>query len=202
MLTIFLKRSTYIVFFAFTSFIQACGRQTSVSDDFEYAVIQTINAFGDKNEHTLNKLIHKDVGLAVIFRNGVFDHYLLTDSINFNQPVPDYLPYPTIKKQVPALNYSDLPIFSCDSLQWNKHGLFSDTAQSDGKLLQTALNLIAYRGDTIEKQEIESMKALKNNSRRIILAADRDEELIFTLTLISGKWYLTGIDRAATDCSA
>ncbi|MFC3196433.1 hypothetical protein ACFOET_02280 [Parapedobacter deserti] len=171
-------------------------------ENFETTVWKVIHAFQDRDTATLNGLISEKIKLAVLYRIGVFDEYVLIDSIDFEQPMPDYLGYPDIVAVPDSVHYTELPVYDCGELVWDKTGLFADTTRSDDKLAQTALNLVKYRGDSIPEAELARFRNLAQQSRRIVLAGHEDEELIFNLTLIADKWYLTLIDRVTTDCSA
>lgn len=179
------------------------GRNSPVEpENFETTVWKVIHAFHDRDTATLNGLISEKIGLAVVYRIGVFDEYVLIDSIDFEQPIPDYLGYPDVVTVPDSVHYAELPIYDCGELIWDKTGLFADTTRSDDKLAQTALNLVKYRGDSIPEADLIRFRNLAPQSRRIVLASNDDEELIFNLTLIADKWYLTLIDRVTTDCSA
>ncbi len=90
----------------------------------------------------------------------------------------------------------------CDSENWYKIGLYCDTTQRDDLLSKTALNLNKYRDENIPIKTIQDFKILESKSRRIVLIDNEDGELIFYITLINNKWYLTILDRVSSDCSA
>lgn len=185
-----------------TVLVAACSPQTT-DDNFESTVAQVIEAFRVQDDSMLNALISQEAGLTVIYRMGVFDQYEWTDGIDFEKPIPSYFPYPRFAAtQDTVLTYETLPEFDCGSMTWDKTGLFCDTTQQDNKLSQTALNLIAYRGDTIPQTEVRRFQQLEEHSRRVVWANNGDDELIFNLTWIGNRWYLTLIDRVTTDCSA
>lgn len=173
-----------------------------ITDDYETTIIKIIDAFRRQDDSTVNSLISKEVGLAVIYRTGVFDVYTIIDSIHFEQPVPTYFPYPQDMPIADSLDHGDLPSFDCGDMLWNKTGLFSDTTQRDNRLLQTAQNLINYRGDSISVTDIRRFQEIGQHSRRVILASNTTESLIFNLIRINNRWYLALIDRVTTDCSA
>lgn len=181
--------------------ISACAPD-AVDDSFESTVVKVIEAFRAQDDSTLNTLISPEAGLTIIYRMGVFDQYDRTDAIDFERPIPAYFPYPSLTLLADTLIYETLPEFDCGTLAWNKTGLFADTTQQDNKLSQTALNLVTYRGDSIPQTEIQQFQQLETHSRRIVWANDTDNELIFNLTRIGDRWYLTLIDRVTTDCSA
>lgn len=178
----------------------SCSAQKK-SDNLENTIIKVVKAFKEKDASTLNELISKENGLITLYRRGVFDQYEKTKIVDFENPVPEYLPYFDFSTDL-KLSFESLPTFDCDNVKWNKIGIFCDTTKIDNLLSNTAKNLNKYRNDNISKKEIESFEKLEKNSHRIILSDGKEGELIFYLTLIDGKWYLTIIDRVTTDCSA
>jgi len=65
----------------------------------------------------------------------------------------------------------------------------------------TAINLTRYREDKISNETIVKFKEIESNSHRIVLIDKEGGVLIFYLTLIDNKWYLTVLDRVSGDCS-
>jgi hypothetical protein len=117
-----------------------------------------------------------------------------------NIPVPKYLPFPEI---IPSLKIKKekLPKYSCKYEKWNKIGLYVDTAITDHLLSKTAKNLKKYRDDKISQETINNFIQLENISHRVVMVDIRGNDLIFYLTLIDNKWYLTVLDRVSSDCS-
>ena len=171
------------------------------SSELEITIIQVVKAFKEKDEKTLNNLILKEKGLIVLFRRGVFDEYSKTDKIDFNNPVPEYLPYSDFSTDY-KLTFDSLPVIDCNTMKWSKNGLFCDTTTIDNLLSTTARNLKKYREDNIPELEIKAFEKLEKSSRRIVLSDNDGGELIFYLTLINDKWKLTILDRVSSDCSA
>ncbi|WP_319502597.1 hypothetical protein [uncultured Draconibacterium sp.] len=171
------------------------------SDRLDNSIIEIIKAFDSKNSDKINQYIHPDYGLIVLFRMGVFDEYQKTSKFDFKNPVPDYLPYFPFKMNL-NIKYQELPAFDCDSEKWSKTGLFCDTTLIDNLLSKTAINLNEYREDNIPNETIKEFKRMESKSHRIVLVDNEEGELIFYVTLINKKWYLTILDRVSSDCSA
>ena len=72
----------------------------------------------------------------------------------------------------------------------------------DNLLSETAINLNKNREENIPTETIEEFKKVESKSRRIVLIDSEGGELIFYITLINKKWYLTIFDRVSSDCSA
>jgi hypothetical protein len=181
-----------------------CGMLFSCNtngNDFEKTIIKVVKAFKEKDALTLNGFINNEEGLIVIFRRGIPDEYLKTDKIDFKKPVPEYLPYSDFSPDY-KIKYQSLPIYDCNSMKWSKSGLYCDTINRDFLLSTTARNLEANKGIKVPDEEIQKFVELENRSRRIVLTDKDGGELIFYLTMIDKKWYITILDRVTSDCSA
>lgn len=171
------------------------------SDNLENSIIELIKAFDSKDSDKINQYIHPDYGLIVLFRRGVMDEFEKTDKIDYKNPVPEYLPYFPFKLDL-KIKYQTLPTYDCGSEKWNKTGLYCDTTKRDNLLSKTALNLNEYRDENIPNEIIQDFKSIESKSHRIVLIDNEGGELIFYITLIDNKWYLTILDRVSSDCSA
>jgi hypothetical protein len=87
-------------------------------------------------------------------------------------------------------------------MKWSKVGLYCDTTKLDTLLSSTAKNLKKWREDDIPDLKIKSFEELEKKSKRIVISDKEGGELVFYLTLIDNKWYLTILDRVTSDCSA
>lgn len=171
------------------------------ANDFDETIITVVKAFKEKDASTLNDLINNDIGLIILFRRGIPDEYEKTDKIDFEQPIPGYLPYSDFSTDY-QIKYQSLPLFDCNSMKWSKSGLYCDTIHIDHLLSTIALNLEANKGVTVPESDIEKFIDIENKSRRIVLSDEDGGELVFYLTMIDDKWYLTILDRVTSDCSA
>ena len=96
------------------------------SDKLDLSIIQIIKAFDTKDSNLINRYIYPDYGLIVLYRRGVMDEYEKMNKFDFNNPVPEYLPYFPFKIDL-NIRFQDLPKFDCDSEKWSKTGLYCDT---------------------------------------------------------------------------
>lgn len=171
------------------------------SDKLDKSIIEIIKAFDSKDADKINQYIHPHYELIVLFRRGIMNEFEKTDKIDYKNPVPEYLPYFPFKIDL-KIKYQTLPAFDCGSEKWSKIGLYCDTTQRDDLLSKTALNLNEFRNENIPIETIQDFKIIESKSRRIVLIDNESGELIFYITLIDNKWYLTILDRVSSDCSA
>lgn len=170
------------------------------SDKLDNSIIDIIKAFNSKDSDKINRYIHPDYGLIILFRRGVMDEFEKTYKIDYKNPVPEYLPYFPFKLDL-KIKYQTVPTYDCDLEKWSKIGLYCDTTLRDDLLSKTALNLNEYRDENIPIEKVLDFKTIESKSRRIVLIDNEGGELIFYITLINNKWYLTILDRVSSDCS-
>jgi hypothetical protein len=171
------------------------------TDVFEETVYKVIEAFENKDQKAIDQLTSSRYGTTLIYRIGAFNEYKITDRIYLDKPVPEVYAYPSFSSNL-KLQYEELPKFSCEVNEWNKYGLYCDTIAKNTLLSDTPMYLNKYRGDTIPEGDIKFFKDIESNSRRVVLSGKDHRNLIFHLTLIGDKWYLTAVDRVTGDCSA
>ena len=166
----------------------------------EQAIVKVIKAFKEKDAATLNKMISPETGVTVFFRNGVFNQYEKTYTIDFENPVPHYYAYPDFSTDY-KVQFKSLPTYSCDTNAWSKTGIYVDTTKTDHFPSNALKSLKKYAEIDIPESEISAFEALEEKSHRVVLADDEGNDLMFYITLIDHKWYLTFLDRVSSDCS-
>ena len=174
--------------------------QNTENNEFEKHAIKIVKAFHNQDSQSINQMIHDDLGLIVLFRRGVLDEFENVKKIDFMNPVPEYLPYFDFQIDT-TITYQSLPTYDCDKGKWSKFGLYCDLTRRDSLMSTTAINLTRYREDKISNETIVKFKEIESNSHRIVLIDKEGGVLIFYLTLIDNKWYLTVLDRVSGDCS-
>jgi hypothetical protein len=165
-------------------------------------IIKTIKAYQNQDEETLNSLIHKDFGLAIIHRPGAIDDIDFTDKISFSNPIPDYYPYETGIKTDYNIKFEALPDFSCDTEKWDKPaGIYCGAINTSKQLSAVAKSRNEFAESNFSAVEIQKFEEIEKTSHKIIVLGEDGTYFKFYLTLKNNKWYLTVIDR--TDyCSA
>ncbi len=160
-------------------------------------------AYLSQDNEKVNALIHPQHGLAVIYRPGVMDDFILVDSFDFKSPVPESYPYVTFENDK-MLTFEPLPEFLCDTDKWTKYGFSSDTtATSVTHLLDT---IMKYQGEYNEVKYDDTVKTkasvLEDGSYRVILNPSDEHFLIFHVKQFDGAWYVTLLDRSYGNCDA
>jgi hypothetical protein len=171
------------------------------NNDLDKTIIKVVKAFKEKDASTINGLINNDIGLIILFKRGIPNEFSRTKKVDFEKPVPEYLPYFDFSTDY-GIKFQALPVFDCDSMKWSKSGIYCDTTQFDYLLSTTARQLEKYKGEQVPDSDIEEFIKIENKSRRVVLADNDGGELVFYLTMIDNKWYLTILDRVTSDCSA
>lgn len=163
----------------------------------ETTIISILKAYQNKDEKTLNRFINKDLGIIFLFRMGAYDNLNIDKNISFAKPTPQYLPYANEIDTDYKISKTTLPVFSCDTENWDKPpGIYLDTTHIDHSLSQIAIIENKLNEEKIWSDiEIEKLKNLEKNSHKIIVIGKNNIEFIFYLTKINDKWYLSAIDR-------
>ncbi|WP_300977805.1 hypothetical protein [Flavobacterium sp.] len=169
----------------------------------ENTIISVIKSYQKKDERALNRLINKDLGIVFLFRMGAYDNLSFSKFISFAKPVPQYLTYANKIETDYVISKSSLPVFSCDTENWDKPpGIYIDTTYIDHSLSENAsienkLNDEKIWSDSL----IEKLKRLENKSHKIIAIGKNKIDFVFYLVKINDEWYLWAIDRNEV-CSA
>jgi hypothetical protein len=190
----------YILFLSTWALFSCTNHNTDKK--LEETINKVVKAFKEKDAASLNTLIHPDYKLAVVYRSGVFDEFALAERIDFDNPVPNYFPYPNFSTSYP-IRYETCPTYDCDEEKWDKYGLFCNPKQVDHLLSATAKNLNEYvEENMVSAEKIEGFVKLEEKSKRVVLVDEKGGTLIFYITPADGNWYITVLDRVTGDCSS
>jgi hypothetical protein len=191
----------FIIIFSFLFLNSFCFGQTK-EQKFKSTIGQIVLAFARQDSLKLARFINKEIGIYQLDRIGVFHHYNHFTSISFSKnKYPQVLFNQSKNIKLLPLRYSTLPIFSCDKGSWSKTGSFVDTTKTDHLLSKICNNRNKNVPDSISKKRIQFFYDLENKSRRIVLNDNSGIELVFYLSYINNKWFLTIIDYVSSDCS-
>lgn len=179
-----------------------CSGQTSKEQQFTITVQQVITAFSKQDSVTVATYVDKKVGLYQLDRTGVFDHYNHFATLSFSDTTSSQVLFRQSKGvQLLSLKYSKLPTWDCEKQAWSEIGLFVDTTKTNHLLSKICKDRNKYIPDNISKKTIQYFYDLENKSRRIVLYDKNGIELIFYLSYLKGKWFLTIVDNVSSDCS-
>lgn len=170
--------------------------------DFKNTCNQIVISFSKKNIAEVNKYISSKYGIYTLFRPGAEDTYKNDKKLDPSDPLFIYpeVRQATIRKY--PLQYGILPSFQCEAGKWNKKGFYADSTRKYHPLTTIQNFRMKYDSEKYTQPQLQTIRLLENNSRKIIFTDSSGDGIIFYLTWLSGKWYLTIIDRVTTDCSA
>lgn len=172
---------------------------------FTAACQAVVQNFYKKDVKKLNAMISPKYGIYVTFRPGAIDTYRNDPSLDpedrrlFEDNAiakPDFNRTP--------LQFSKMPVFDCDKYRWNKTGFFADSSKKYKPVSSIAEFRIKYEEDTASKHELIRMRYVERNSRKVVMAGGGKNKtgIIFYLTWINNRWWLSIIDLVTMDCSA
>lgn len=194
-------------FIALYSLLFSCFSIASINTSFEETIQKVLLGFHQQDNHLINSLINKDVGIYIVYKRGIPYQYEQLSQFDFKQPVPEYLPYEALSKKLVKANskithYKAAATFDCGTERWSPFGLSVGKTGKDHLLSETAAFLKQHEMTDMSDKDIADLKKLESVSRRIVLASDNGEELVFHLGRFNQRWYLTVLDRVSSDCSA
>lgn len=191
----------FTIIFSFLFLNGFCFGQTK-EQKFKSTIEQIVSAFSRQDSLKLAQFINKEIGVYQLDRIGVFDHYNHFKSISFSKNTyPEVLFTESKNIKLIPLKYSTLPTFNCDKGNWSKTGLFADTTKTHHLLSTICKDRNKNVPDLIPEKTIRFFYDLENKSRRIVLNDNGGIELVFYLSYINNKWFLTIIDNVSSDCS-
>ena len=165
---------------------------------FENTAKLVVQKLAQRDSAGLAKYVDNTTGVYILFRIGVQDDYKRYSKIGFHDSAYPNAPFYN-KVRYSKIKYSVVPTYDCN--KWTKTGTFADTTITDHLLSKTARRLNLYLKRKIPPKTISSFVALESVSRKIVIADNNGNDLIFYLSYINNKWYLTIIDKITTDCS-
>jgi hypothetical protein len=196
-----MRRIGALFFFSILTLFADCGQAMARRQSFDDAAVGVVNAFRSRDQARLNRFVNPEQGVVVMYREGVYNVFKAVSRIDFAKPVPGYFPYPKLGGGAP-LRYAPLPEYDCQREAWSKTGLFCDPKHRDALLSTTAINLKRNGLKEISQETIDRFRALEAKSVRVVLVDANGNDLVFYLTRIGERWYLTILDRVSSDCGA
>ncbi len=189
--------------FTFNSKAQLTKGQT-VDETLKTVIRDILQLSADANVSEINeKYIHPEFGVYDVFRIGVPDTFEQHSAIDFSFPTgQNFSRYPNlmeitetaIPKEVVTYN----AIFDCNEMVWDREGLFVTDSISYPRISEI-LKQAVFETSKFSKSFHKQVKHIEENSHRVVFT---ELDIVFYLTKIDEKWYLTLFDRVTTDCSA
>lgn len=168
-------------------------------NDLTEVITRFVRAYVSKDNNKVNRLVHPDLGITIIYRPGASDTFVKLDSIDFAKPMPDYFPYPDLSNDY-TLSFEKLPEFDCGTEKWNKLGFFCDTTSHPNQLS----NIVAFEKEFDEakfsEEQLDKIEVAEAESFRVIVTTA--VPLVFHVRRYKGIWYVTTLDRAYAGCDA
>ena len=177
--------------------------------DFKKACDGVLQSISQKKLSLLNSYINKSYGLYVKYRSGVYDRYQNLKKINGNEQygtlegsIFDWTRIAAADLKKFNLQYGKLPSYVCEPGAWSKKGFVADSVKKYKPISEVVAFQLKYEETKLSRNVMVAIKFVEQNSRKIIFAGSKGDGLIFYMLYLNGKWYLSVIDEATTDCSA
>lgn len=171
----------------------------AASNEVQHAINTFVQAYEHRNNIAINRLIHPDLGLTIIYRPGVSDTFTKIETFDFKKPMPEYYAYPEAKNKY-SLAFAKLPEYDCGTEKWSKIGLYCDTIAQPNQLSQIVTFENEFEPHKYTKEQINWIQQSEKDSYRVILTGENP--LVFHLQKYNDKWYVTVLDRAYAGCDA
>ncbi len=168
---------------------------------------KVIIGFQQEDAQLINSLIDKKTGLYVLFHRGVSMDVENLKQVDFRQPVPEYLPWPSAGEHVPQDEEFDkktIPEFDCER-GWNKRGYFISNSDKHHKVSRSLVftQMFGSPQNTISDAQVAASRRMEYGAVRVVAAPEESSDgLVFYLSQLYGydsDWYLTVVDQIG-DC--
>jgi hypothetical protein len=171
--------------------------------DFKKACSELLQSISKKQLVGLNSYLNPTYGVYVLFRTGAMDEYKDLKKLNGNIPFR-FEEHPVTEadlKKYP-LQYGNLPSYDCDRSAWSKRTFIADSVKKYKSVTNIVAFRIKYEYEKLSRKNMDTIKFVEQNSRKIIFTSNKGDGIIFYMACIKGKWWLSVIDTVTTDCSA
>jgi hypothetical protein len=180
-----------------------CFSQSTKEEKFKTTIQEIITGFSKLDSIAVSKHINKEIGVYQLIRAGVFDQYDHFKAVSFSDTTYSRVLFRLSKGlRLFPLKYASLPTYNCEKEAWTKKGLFVDTTNSNHLVSEICKMRNKFVPDHIPNKKIEFFYELENKSRQVILNDSNGLALVFYVSYLNGKWYLTIVDYVSSDCSA
>jgi hypothetical protein len=199
-----MKSKLGIILAFLTVSIVVFGQTKTTETDFRKVCSEVVNAFAKGNVKALNKYINPSTGVYVISRPGAIDMFVNQRKLDLKKSFDTKYPYKdtsAVKKHV--IRYDVAPRYDCGELEWNKTGFIADSVS----IYKRISDIIAFRmkneNAKFTEEEIAQKDKIEKKIRKVVYTEiAKNHGLVFYLSFIGKKWYLTVIDTTVGNCGA
>lgn len=172
-------------------------------DDFKKACDDILQSISKKNAAGLNAYVSPALGVYVMHRTGAMDEWTNVKKLDGQLPY-SFETFTIDKKDLKkyTLKFSAIPAYDCGESIWKKRGYFADSTKKYKPVSEIIAFRKKYEHETVSKNVLNQVKMVENNSRKIVFTGSKGDGVIFYLSYINGKWWLSILDAVTTDCSA
>lgn len=180
------------------------GQGKKSEAEFKKMCSEIVNAFAKKNVQAINKYLEPSIGIYVIARPGAMDVFTNYKKLDTKNPLLMKYPYKDtsmVKKH--TVNYGTAPKFNCGSMKWDKEGFFADSSTkyiriSDIMYFRTRYENAKYSNEDVAKKDL----AEKQMRKVVFTQIAKHHGLVFYMSFLKGKWYLTVVDTTEASCAS
>jgi len=182
-------------------------------------IFKVVKYYNSKDEKEFNKLIHPDIGLYILYRNGSYDFWEKIKLLHFKKEwnndskisywLKDRMKNQIIKTDNVIHKYSNR-VIECESIK--AEGLFIVDDSDLKYILSNTIKQFIRTGEVEKKwddelkSKLKEIKKWEDTNQRIVLTIKESgfygNSFIFYLSKIENNWYITIIDFITTDCSS
>jgi len=161
--------------------------QQLITKQFDKVIFNILNAYNKQDGKTINKFIHPDFGLAILYRRDAADNIDFIKNIDFKYAIPEYLPHSFgFTTYTTMVLYEKLPEYDCSTETWNKPaGIYCDTLLIDTKRSNTAKLEQQFEIRNWSMKDIEKITTIEYSSRKIIAVGKNGGTFICYLSIIN-----------------
>ncbi|MGZ3862311.1 MAG: hypothetical protein ACXVPN_03665 [Bacteroidia bacterium] len=170
--------------------------------EFRRLCSEVANAFAKNNMAAVNKYINADAGIYVINRPGAMDAITHESKLDEKKPfVVNYKDASSVKKH--KVSYGTVPKYSCGDMKWDKLAFVADSTNRPKRLSDIMYFRSTNEGEKYTAAQIEAKDAVERKMRKVVYSAiAKKRGLVFYMSYLSGKWYLTVVDTTEGKCAA
>lgn len=166
---------------------------------FEQAVTEIMECLAKDDLGTINKkYIHPAYELFVVYRMGVPDIFYRTATLEKDSIYSSPYFYTAALQQGKRVLKLAAVDYDCNHERWSRNGFFYQQ-NVPNQLSDIVAFTKKYEGVETEAETLAAIRVIEKSSYRIV---DTESSVVFWLSWIDNKWYLTVFDLVSMDCSA